>query len=441
MVSAGIDVAFPTTEPATAPGAAPVPAPPAPQVTPATTPADRTPVAQTHERRYQILDALRFLLAFWVAVAHFGTFPLFAGIDTTTSLGYVTMHAWNSLVMGIPAVIVFFVISGFCIHWPFRHGEPFSITRYYARRYTRILVPVAAALWIYAASGMKIRWLGEHSILWESVLWSLACEEIYYAAYPVIIWLKKRFTWRLVIPASFAASIACSSAATKELEFRALGPFLTASILLPVWLLGCLLAEQAETIPTQKPALSIWFWRFLAWAASCVCGFLNFKLQVGWTQTLLWFGLLAYFWVKQELAHNRRRQPSRLLVMAGAWSYSLYLVHAPARRFYDQLAVPNFGYTMNWVLSYAFILLFAFLFYRAVEKPSHAFARKIRVHLAPRQTNALAEKTLNSPIPAAANRDSNPAASASTSTAPPASETAVAATAGSAPSQTPTRSR
>src|SRR6516162_9002412 len=93
------------------------------------------------ERRHDSLDALRFLLAFWVAVSHFEVFPLFAGVDTGNKLGRLLVHGWSTLFYGLPAVIVFFVISGFCIHLPFRHFETLSIGKYYARRYTRILVP------------------------------------------------------------------------------------------------------------------------------------------------------------------------------------------------------------------------------------------------------------------------------------------------------------
>jgi peptidoglycan/LPS O-acetylase OafA/YrhL len=393
VVSAGIDVAFPPATPT---------APAAPDAAPA--PARRAGAFESRDRHYPILDALRFVLAFWVAVGHFGAFPLFAGIDSSTRIGYATLHAWNFTVFGVPSVIVFFVISGFCIHGPFRRGESFSIARYYARRYTRILVPVTFALWIYAASGMEIHWLGEHSVLWQSVLWSLACEEIYYAAYPAIAWLRGRFGWQGLIPCSFVVSVACSAPLWRENEFQAYGPFVTALILLPVWLLGCVLAEQAETLQPKFSARRIWAWRLLAWAGSCACGFLQFKAHVYWPQTMIWFGLLAFFWVREELRYSLNRAPARLLIFGGAWSYSLYLVHVPAMRFYLQLRTPNFGYSVNWLLSFGFVLAFAFLFYRAIERPSHAWARKIHVRARSRQARAEPAEQAESAEPALAER-------------------------------------
>src|ERR1700737_465476 len=45
------------------------------------------------------------------------------------------------------AVIFFFVISGFCIHFPNRNGVVMrSWKLYYARRYLRTLIPMMAAL-------------------------------------------------------------------------------------------------------------------------------------------------------------------------------------------------------------------------------------------------------------------------------------------------------
>jgi peptidoglycan/LPS O-acetylase OafA/YrhL len=94
---------------------------------------------------------------------------------------------------------------------------------------------------------------------------------------------------------------------------------------------------------------------------------------------MLWFGILAYFWVKKELAYSMNNPPPRLLVAAGAWSYSLYLVHGAAPQFYKLIPVPNLGYVVNWFVFYAFVLGSSYLFYLAIERPSHMLARKIRL--------------------------------------------------------------
>lgn len=334
-------------------------------------------------RHYPILDALRFVLAFWVAVGHYQVLPIFAGVDTATQFGRFVTHAWQTVVFGTPAVIVFFVISGFCIHLPFRGDKRLAVGRYYLRRYTRILIPVAGALCVYRLDGQKLTFLGEHSILWESPLWSLACEEIYYAAYPLLRALRKRLGWRVLLPAAFAVGSITSSIHFHSMTWHVFGPLGTSLILLPVWLLGCLLAEQADALPVMDSTLRIWLWRFLIWLGCWTAEMLHFKFKVPYTQTMLWFGLLAYFWVKHEIAYGKHAAPNKYLVGAGGWSYSLYLVHAPGMGFYARLPIPNLGYLFNWSATMLSSLSLSYVFYLLVERPSHRLARKIVVSGAP----------------------------------------------------------
>ena len=241
---------------------------------------DASREARATTKHYRILDALRFLLAFWVAMGHSGIFPLFAGVDSTAGFGRFLTHAWNTVVFATPAVIVFFVISGFCIHLPFIGDKKLSIWRYYLRRYTRILIPVAGALCVYRLWGQRMVFWGEHSVLWESPLWSLACEEIYYAAYPLLRWARNYFGWKKFLPAAFLAGVGAGLTHPHALGWHAFSPFGTALILLPVWLLGCLLAEQGEAIPIRSSTARIWGWRFLAWLGCWTSEMLHFKVGV-----------------------------------------------------------------------------------------------------------------------------------------------------------------
>lgn len=328
--------------------------------------------------RFAVLDALRFVLALWVAIGHYQAFPLFAGVDTTTRVGRFLEHAWNSVVFGTPAVIVFFVISGFCIHLPFHGDAKLAVGRYYLRRYTRILIPVAGALVVYRLSGEKLRFWGEHSILWESPLWSLLCEEIYYAAYPLLRILRRRVGWKVMFPLFFAVSAAIAARHFHSVSWHDFGPLGTALILLPVWLLGCLLAEQSDRLVAMDSTRRIWLWRFGIWLASWVSEMLHFKGGVPYTQTMVWFGVLAYFWVKNELEYNQHHAPNAYLATAGGWSYSLYLIHFQGMGLYWRLGL-NPGYIFHWILTMTSSLGFSYMFYRLVEKPSHQLARKVRL--------------------------------------------------------------
>ena len=339
----------------------------------------REPSASGKGNHYPILDALRFFLALWVTLDHSGPFPLFAGVDTSTALGRFLTHAWSSVFFGVPAVIGFFIISGFCIHLPFMNQKKLPVGRYYARRYTRILVPVFVAVWIWRVFGNKQPWWGEHSILWQSVLWSLVCEEIYYALYPLVRWIRVRYGWARVFGTSFALSVGFASTHLHAVDWTAYGPIGTAFLLYPVWLLGCTLAEKSAGIPALDSAWVIWKWRFFAWAGSWVCEMLHFKTRIHIPLTMFFFGVLAWLWMEKEIAYGKTHSPSRLLVFGGAWSYSLYLIHPSAPALFQQLRLPNLGYVVNWCAELALALAMSYVFYLLVERPSHRLARRIRV--------------------------------------------------------------
>jgi|SRR5580692_2229756 peptidoglycan/LPS O-acetylase OafA/YrhL len=350
-----------------------------------------TPSKTSRLGYYPILDALRFVLAFWVAVGHYEMIPLFGSPSTGTGLWVVFKHGWSTFVFGTPAVIVFFVISGFCIHLPFRGTSKIDVPRYYLRRYTRILIPVAAALVVYRLTGAKLTLRGEHSILWDSPLWSLACEEIYYAMYPVLRWARNAIGWGKLLTVSFVVGITVSSSHPRADSWHAYGPFGTAMILLPVWLLGCLLAEQVDSLAERARDISIWYWRFLAWLGCWTAEMMHFKLHVPYTQTMLWFGVLAYFWVRREIAHGKNIAPNRLLVASGAWSYSLYLMHWVGETFASRLRPDKLDSIPDWFLVIASGLLVSYIFYLLVERPSHNLARKIRVQGGRRKTEQTQE--------------------------------------------------
>ncbi len=343
-------------------------------------PAQTTSATVNQKGYFPVLDALRFLLALWVAIGHFEVIPIFGSFDTGTGYWLLFKHFWRSTVFGTPAVIGFFVISGFCIHLPFRGTAKIPVVRYYLRRYTRILIPVIGALIVYhwAAKQQFTLW-GEHSILWESPLWSLACEEIYYAAYPLLRWLRNMFQWKIVLPVSFVVSFAVSLTHFHAGNWHVYGPFGTALLLLPVWLLGCALAEESMSVVAMIPRFSIWLWRFLAWFGCWTSEMLHFKFGISYTQTMVWFGLLAYLWVRQEIIHGRQHRPNSWLVVAGGWSYSLYLMHAQGGVLYRWLHIPKLGPIAGWFVSMTCSLVFAYVFFLLVERPSHKLARMIKV--------------------------------------------------------------
>jgi peptidoglycan/LPS O-acetylase OafA/YrhL len=332
-------------------------------------------------RHYLIIDALRFVLAFWVLMGHFGLPPIFAGASESDSLVRNLVHGYSSIVFGLPAVMCFFVISGFCIHLPFRKGKRLPIGRFYARRYIRILIPVLAGVGIFRLSGNHHPLFGPTSVWWNSVLWSLLCEEIYYAIYPAMLPYLRKLGWVWLLVPSFACSTVFLVTHIYNRGWEDFGPLQTAAILYPVWILGCLLAEQSDSLAPITSDAEIWRWRFFVWACSWICEMLNFKARIYYPQTMVLFGVVAYFWLRKEIAFYIDRQTTNritsLLAVGGAWSYSLYLMHVPVMNIFEKFTVPNFGPLINWCISTGFILVCSYIFYLAVERPSHQLARKL----------------------------------------------------------------
>src|SRR3954469_20376023 len=134
--------------------------------------------APSQSRHVAGLDSVRLVCAAWVLFGHFRFFPLAGFVASWPRVPRLVEAALGNLFSGPAAVIVFFVISGFCIHYPFRDGKPIPLLSYYSRRYLRVLVPMGAAILLGKALGVEL------TLLKDSILWSLIAEEIYYLLYP-----------------------------------------------------------------------------------------------------------------------------------------------------------------------------------------------------------------------------------------------------------------
>jgi len=126
-----------------------------------------------NERRtFQFLNVMRFISAVWAALFHMAASPLNKAIFSPK---IDWMRKWLILPFsGLAAVMVFFVISGFCIHFPYATGKPLRLPPFYLQRFTRIGLPLLAAAGIHAWAG-TLHWLktcSEQSIARSSTMLS-----------------------------------------------------------------------------------------------------------------------------------------------------------------------------------------------------------------------------------------------------------------------------
>ena len=323
------------------------------------------------------LDALRFLCAMCVVQGHLrlGETLVFERLERPGHLVRTLRMLYNQ---GLPvptgpnAVIVFFVISGFCIHFPYRHGRPLQARQFLARRYIRIGLPALVAAVLLYISGF-------HS-LQDSVLWSIVCECIYYSFYPLLLRIKHRVGWRALIGGCFVACyamlIAHTGSGPYDGDFTSLGIGRIWILGLPCWLLGCLLAETHTNFSTFGWG-GQWLLRIGIVTAGCVVTTLRFYEGIGyyWTQPLL--GLLIYNWLGTEVSYAAARAPWRWLERCGGWSYSIYLYHAPLAIGAATLLGPTFSVPATTLVKLAVALAGSYLLYRAVERPAHLLAQRL----------------------------------------------------------------
>lgn len=318
------------------------------------------------------IDSLRFWLALWVYFSHFGFLPLSIWIGSSTPARHVLAGMTNNIFDGAAAVIGFFVISGLCIHYPYR-SKPLELLPFYTRRYVRILIPLGAALALSRLIDNNLQGF------YQAILWSLVAEEIYYAIYPLLRIAIKKLRWKLTLLVSYAAAIGVVASNPHALNFHEFGPSLTWVVGLPCWLLGCYLAETAGTATQQQVSRArIWAWRLSMWALGSAASVLRFHAGIGYPITLTLMGPLLYYWLRLELG---RKQRVAAFEYAGKFSYSIYLMHGIAVSILVAILRFRAPYLIGdnavaGVLRLVFAVAFSYGFFLLIEQPSHQFARQ-----------------------------------------------------------------
>ena len=315
--------------------------------------------------RIRGLDCIRFISAAWVMLSHSGI-HLYHDAPVPPWIRLLV----NNTFCGVAAVIVFFVISGYCIHFPQRHSLTISsLTGYGLRRSIRILLPLLAALSLCAL----LQTQGFAGANLEAILWSIIAESIYYLLYPALLAVRRKIGWRMLIELSCIGWLMLIALEPRPeyTTYHVYGTLWTWLVGLPCWLLGCLLAERTLEVGEPLTLRKLWMLRLFIWAASMLCSMANFHSPLRYVWSLNIFALTVFFWLEQEIRYYNRQNPSMLLERAGAGAYSLYLVHYPIL----VVLASYFPGTGSILLGWIGVFAASFLFYKVIEQPSHHLAR------------------------------------------------------------------
>jgi len=321
------------------------------------------------------LNSIRFILAFIVVLFHCeNPLQLYLRESSVKLFQYAGMFMAVAF-SGVAAVVAFFVISGFVIHYPNRKGIK-DTKRFYIKRLVRVLGPLIVIMLLGLLFGNPER----------DVVWSLYCELIYYAIYPIVAKIKMTWNVKLLI-AFLLASVVVVVVGQSDIrsmlthsdqgyvgELWRFGPAFTWLVGLPCWLLGVTLAERIDGLNQRVSINKIWLLRVTLYAATIVCCVLRFHMFVPYGISMLVMAIPIAKWVEQEIIYYKTKEPSAMLERFGKFSYSLYLCH-PLIITALLLYVPLTNYSYFGYL--AACIVGAYLFYLLLEKPSHMLAERL----------------------------------------------------------------
>lgn len=358
------------------------------------------------ENHLDCIDVLRGFAAMWVIVYH-SRVELWVGFsEIRRNPGayseFVRGLAWLSLpaACGSSAVMLFFLISGFCIHLPYA-GRPrdFGFKQYAIRRSLRIIPPYLFAVvltWVleWVAYGMggdapaSARHILRVATLTQNYgpaqprtnpsLWSLPVEVELYVAYIAIYYLLKSAKFSLT-----AIIVSTGSLAATVCYLQ--GGNVWGSTFLHFWAIWCGGALLADWWKRGKLP------QFKSWNAASL---LLFALAAVIGTARQWhFGILHYLWAGLyvhllwlALLYPRSiyRLPGkcvRILVWMGIVSYSAYLIHYPIFAFTGFLWRWRYGEKpASFIVPLLCSILIwpvAWLFWRLFESPFHQLAQRM----------------------------------------------------------------
>ena len=318
--------------------------------------------------RLRGLDSLRFLAALMVAFSHGLAPPLLSGAPDE-GLWALLQDIYRHLFPGQAAVILFFVISGFCIHWPQATGAALDVRGFLIRRLLRLCLPLLAALALVFALQMPLVPFN------RATLWSLFAEVIYYLLYPALLRVRQRFGWWPLFVFAYSGALMINLGNPFAYNFQANGHLWTWWLGLPCWLLGCCLAERIAQRPPAAKVQRLWLARLGLVLLLALIGYLKWNTLIRNPWSLQVFALYATFWLAQEIVWWRQRKP--WLEGLGLAAYSLYLMNRPANYLVEQLWANSVAAWSQWLVKAAAVALLTLLFYLLVERPSHQLARRI----------------------------------------------------------------
>lgn len=318
----------------------------------------------------KVLDGLRGLSAIYVLIHHARltlTQPYFNGL-----LKHPEQYHWYDRLMvyffsffkfGHEAVIVFFVLSGFLIHFRYASSayriSEFELGRYLKKRIVRIYPTLIVSFIVcfltdymvltitgdsyplsqYSLSRFLFNFfLVPDSPLWGSnfPVWSLKHEWFFYLMYPLLLWCYHQ---QRILPLVLTLGLFIAYLLGYKIDYIG-----AAAYTMTIWLFGAIMAtvyQQNEKLFNYTPILIIF----------CLAYPFISRINSNYPWLDLCFGLITTGCIALSIKYNKSTLAKALSSLAwlGTFSYSLYLLHFPILLLFKALAI---HYALNKELPY-----------------------------------------------------------------------------------------
>jgi peptidoglycan/LPS O-acetylase OafA/YrhL len=325
------------------------------------------------------------ICAIWVACSHGGYPPLTITFDKDKTIEWLINGIYTSLFCGPAAVIIFFLISGFCIHYPYRESwYKKNILPFIMARVTRISAPIICTAVIVKLIGFNT------SLFYLLIGWSIVCELSYYIFYPFLRSLINNKTgWLKFLIFSYTPTLLVFWFYPLNLvNYPGVGFCMVVALGLPCWILGLILnftVSEKKHCP-QISILNLWCNRVLIFFLAFLCHVFALQKILGHPFTLNFFAIAAFFWLKKEILFHLKRSTNSYLEKLGKASYSIYLMHG-LPPFLISYLIKEIGPIEKFFSYWVILVMLVFFFYFLVEKPTHILSRNLYRYFCKFQSN------------------------------------------------------
>ena len=302
------------------------------------------------------------------------------------------------------AILLFFLISGFCIHYPNTLSDSKPCWKiYFKRRFWRIYPTYLIAILLTSVISYfcHIQWgdidwnferilrvatvsqnypPGNGQFLTNPSLWTIPLEIEFYVLYPLAFFciLKFGFFTLLILSVGFSVlGIYLTKIGLHWVSFTSL-------FLWPSWLLGAWIASLHRESKLSKlkilPVSSILILFLIIALASRLQKWEEWTQYAGWTG--FYFALfLIFLHFEKSISRRRENLFFKSLEWLGQISFSLYLIHFPLFKLFGFMHRSYFDEKpANFLISLAYLIpvcLLAWIFYRLIELPIHKWSKRL----------------------------------------------------------------